>query len=440
MVLSDLSIRRPVLRDRDVAGGGPRRPDRLRPADRARVPQDRRARGHGRDQLSRRQSADIIESQVTQPLEDSLAGIEGIDYMTLDQPPGEEPDHRPLPARPRPRRRRQRRARPGQPGARPAARRASTSRSSPRSRPTPSRSSTWRSRRDRHSPLEVTDFADRFVKDRLQNLPGVADVRIFGERRYAMRIWLDAARLAAYHLTPAGRRGPRSSARTSRSRPAASRARRASSRSSAETDLKHAAAVRGHHPARGERLSGPPRRRRRGPSSDRSTSGSTSASTAAAPSLWASSSRRPPTRSISARRSRRSCRSSSGICPRACAPTWPTTASIFISHSIQAVFETIGEAIVLVVLVIFFFLRSLRATLIPLVTIPVAGRGVRADVRLRLQHQHADAAGDGAGDRPRGRRRDRDAREHLPPRRGRYAAGPGGARSAPRRSASRCSR
>ena len=55
---------------------------------------------------------------------------------------------------------------------------------------------------DRHSALEVTDYADRFVKDRLQNLPGVADARIFGERRYAMRIWLDPLRLAAYGLTP----------------------------------------------------------------------------------------------------------------------------------------------------------------------------------------------------------------------------------------------
>ena len=55
---------------------------------------------------------------------------------------------------------------------------------------------------DRHSPLEVTDFADRFVKDRLQTLPGVADVQIFGERRYAMRIWLDRRKLAAYGLTP----------------------------------------------------------------------------------------------------------------------------------------------------------------------------------------------------------------------------------------------
>lgn len=54
---------------------------------------------------------------------------------------------------------------------------------------------------DRHSHLEVTDYADRIVKDRLQSISGVAEARIFGERRYAMRIWLDAARLAAYNLT-----------------------------------------------------------------------------------------------------------------------------------------------------------------------------------------------------------------------------------------------
>jgi len=54
---------------------------------------------------------------------------------------------------------------------------------------------------DKHSPLEITDYADRYVKDRLQTLPGVASVIIGGERRYAMRIWLDRERLAAYQLT-----------------------------------------------------------------------------------------------------------------------------------------------------------------------------------------------------------------------------------------------
>ncbi|TAH34282.1 MAG: efflux RND transporter permease subunit, partial [Alphaproteobacteria bacterium] len=55
---------------------------------------------------------------------------------------------------------------------------------------------------DQHSPLEVTDVADRYVKDKLQNLNGVSGVRIFGERRFAMRIWLDRLKLAAYNLTP----------------------------------------------------------------------------------------------------------------------------------------------------------------------------------------------------------------------------------------------
>jgi len=46
--------------------------------------------------------------------------------------------------------------------------------------------------------------------------------------------------------------------------------------------------------------------------------------------------------------------------------------SVFIDRSISSVFRTIGEAVLLVVLVIFFFLRSLRATVIPIITIPVS--------------------------------------------------------------------
>ncbi|WP_372725228.1 efflux RND transporter permease subunit, partial [Immundisolibacter sp.] len=55
---------------------------------------------------------------------------------------------------------------------------------------------------DRHSPLEVSDYADRVVRDRLQTIPGVATVLIGGERRYSMRLWLDRERLAGYGLTP----------------------------------------------------------------------------------------------------------------------------------------------------------------------------------------------------------------------------------------------
>ncbi|MBI5506801.1 MAG: efflux RND transporter permease subunit [Deltaproteobacteria bacterium] len=52
------------------------------------------------------------------------------------------------------------------------------------------------------SILDVNDFADRVVRERLQTIAGVSSVRIFGEKRYAMRLWLDPMRLAAYGLTP----------------------------------------------------------------------------------------------------------------------------------------------------------------------------------------------------------------------------------------------
>ena len=126
-------------------------------------------------------SADIIESQITQPLEESLAGIEGIDVMTSISRAERSQITVRFRLDARPRRRRLRRARPRRPRARPAPR---------RDRRAGHRQGRGRRPAD-HLPrvlvrpalaLEVTDYADRFVKDRLQNLPGVADARIFGER------------------------------------------------------------------------------------------------------------------------------------------------------------------------------------------------------------------------------------------------------------------
>jgi multidrug efflux pump len=51
------------------------------------------------------------------------------------------------------------------------------------------------------SPLQVTDFAERFIVDRLSVVPGVARVSVFGGRRAAMRIWIDRRALAARGLT-----------------------------------------------------------------------------------------------------------------------------------------------------------------------------------------------------------------------------------------------
>jgi HAE1 family hydrophobic/amphiphilic exporter-1 len=53
----------------------------------------------------------------------------------------------------------------------------------------------------RYSPEFISNYLDVYVKDALKRVPGVGDVVIFGERKYAMRVWLDPVRLAARNLT-----------------------------------------------------------------------------------------------------------------------------------------------------------------------------------------------------------------------------------------------
>jgi len=50
--------------------------------------------------------------------------------------------------------------------------------------------------------LEVSDFAENIIGERLQTIPGVSSLQIWGQKRYAMRLWLDPAKLSAYGLTP----------------------------------------------------------------------------------------------------------------------------------------------------------------------------------------------------------------------------------------------
>jgi multidrug efflux pump len=54
---------------------------------------------------------------------------------------------------------------------------------------------------DTMSAPELTDYADRFVTDRLETLTGVAAVQIYGDRPYAMRVWLDPDAMAARGVT-----------------------------------------------------------------------------------------------------------------------------------------------------------------------------------------------------------------------------------------------
>lgn len=50
--------------------------------------------------------------------------------------------------------------------------------------------------------LEITEYATNVLLERLQTIPGVSAIQIWGEKKYAMRIWMDPARLSAYSLTP----------------------------------------------------------------------------------------------------------------------------------------------------------------------------------------------------------------------------------------------
>jgi multidrug efflux pump len=55
---------------------------------------------------------------------------------------------------------------------------------------------------ERHSPADLSDIADRVVKTPLQVVPGVASIIIGGQRRYAMRVWLDPERMATRNIDP----------------------------------------------------------------------------------------------------------------------------------------------------------------------------------------------------------------------------------------------
>ena len=96
--------------------------------------------------------------------------------------------------------------------------------------------------------------------------------------------------------------------------------------------------------------------------------------------------------------------------------------TVFVTATIEEVVRTLGEAFVLVGIVVFLFLGKLRTTLIPLIAVPVSIIGTFAVMLLdRLFRQHRLAAGAGARHRHRRRRRDRRHRERRA--RGRGGAG-----------------
>ncbi|MFC5300354.1 efflux RND transporter permease subunit [Azospira restricta] len=326
------------------------------------------------DTTYRGASAEIIESRVTKPLEDSLAGIEGVDVITsISRQENSQitvrfklernPDSAASDVRDRVSRVRNK---------------LPTDIDEPVIAKVEADANPiiWIAfSSDVHSALQVTDVANRIVKPRFQTLPGAADVRIFGERKFAMRIWLDRERLAAYALTPAD---VEDALRRQNVEVPAGRIESQSREFSvvAQTDLaqpdqfaaiivKQAADGRGNsYPVRIADLG----RVEIGAASERSTvrfNGRPAVALgvvkqATANPLELSKALRAELPKVTAE------------LPQGMTVNIAYDSSVFIDRSIDAVFKTIGEAILLVLAIIFFFLRNVRATLIPLVTIPVS--------------------------------------------------------------------
>ncbi|QSX79430.1 efflux RND transporter permease subunit [Agrilutibacter solisilvae] len=146
-------------------------------------------------------SAQVIESQVTQPIEDALSGVEGVEYMqsvsreqssqvTIRFRLNRDPDGAASDVRDRVAQARQFLpeevdepvVQKQEADAQPIIYLAFSS--------------------DRHSQVEIADYAETLVKDRVQTIPGVAQAQVYSST-YAMRVWIQPQRLAGFGLTPA---------------------------------------------------------------------------------------------------------------------------------------------------------------------------------------------------------------------------------------------
>ncbi len=314
-------------------------------------------------------SAEVVESQVTKPLEDSLAGIEGVELMTSQ-------------SRSETSRINVRFTLKRDPDSAAADVRDKVSRARGKLPDTIDEPIIAKVEADSQpviyiaveagslSSLDASDFVKRYVQPRLSVLPGAADVRIFGERQVSMRINLDRTRLAGYKLTV---QDVEEAIRRQNAEIPAGRIESSAREFTvvAETDVRSPeqfnsiiVANVGGYPVRVRDIGNA----EIGPVDERTISrfnGKTSLNIgvikqAVANPLELSNAVRDEVKKIN-----------EGL-PTGMKLVIAYDTSVFIDRSIGSVFETIVEAIVLVVLVIFFFLRSLRATIIPIVTIPVS--------------------------------------------------------------------
>ena len=314
-------------------------------------------------------SAEVVESQVTKILEDSLAGIEGVEVMTSQS----RSERSQINVRFTLKR---------DPDSAAADVRDKVSRVRAKLPETTDEPVIAKVEADSQpiiyiavesgslSPLETSDYIKRYIQPRLSVLPGAADVRIFGDRQVSMRVYLDRTRLAAYKLTV---QDVEDAIRRQNAEIPAGRIESQSREFTvvAETDLTTAEQFSNIIVAN---VSGFPVRIRDigraeiGAVDERSISrynGNPSLNVAVVKQAVAN-----PLDLSQAVRTEVD-RINPNL-PNGMKLVVAYDTSVFIERSIGSVFHTVAEAIGLVVLVIFFFLRSLRATIIPIITIPVS--------------------------------------------------------------------
>jgi multidrug efflux pump len=314
-------------------------------------------------------SAEVVESQVTKPLEDSLSGIEGVEVMTSQ-------------SRSETSRINVRFTLKRDPDSAAADVRDKVARARGKLPDTIDEPIIAKVEADAFpviyiavqagslTPLEASDYVKRYVQPRLSVLPGAADVRIFGERQVSMRINLDRTRLAAYKLTV---QDVEDAIRRQNAEIPAGRIESSTREFTvvAETDVRLPeqfnniiVANVGSYPVRirdvGSAAVGAVDERSISRYNGQSSLNIGVIKQAVANPLDLSKGVRTEVARIN-----------DGL-PSGMKLIVAYDTSVFIDRSIKSVFETIAEAIGLVVLVIYFYLRSLRATIIPIVTIPVS--------------------------------------------------------------------
>lgn len=223
---------------------------------------------------------------------------------------------------------------------------------------------------ERYSTLELSDVAENVLSERLQRVEGVGSAFVGAARRYAMRIWLDPQRLAAHGVTvadveaalraenaeiPSGRvegRGREFSVRT---------------RGDLSKPEEFAAIVVAQQGERPVRI-GDVADVRIGAEDDRSTARYNGVT---AVGLGVVKQQKASTVDV-AREVKRVLPQLQAQLPAGMKLETAFDASVFINDSIHEVIVSLGVAFVLVILVIVLFLGSLRATVIPVVAIPVS--------------------------------------------------------------------